>query len=294
MSVASLCSVPSAIVQHAYTLFLFTKSDIKTTVIPITFLALASAPHLDPTHILQTAFWIWFHVLQFDVSNQTLNPEEDEQNKQDRPLPAKRLSLRTALILRWCLVPLCWALSLWYSLETLYASIALVAFTILYNECATHAGHWLVRNTVNAAGFASFEVGATLVASKDPAYLDLTAILSVCISAGIFATTIQAQDFKDVHGDRAIGRHTLPIVFPAIARHTILVDWVTAFVFVTLALFVSYRFLTFKTVPEDQVSFIGIMFGCHLLTLCPVIIEFTMFDLAAFPFVPIRGNVQMM
>ena len=36
--------------------------------------------------------------------------------------------------------------------------------------------------------------------------------MAVIASAGIFLTTIQAQDFKDTEGDRLIGRKTLPIV----------------------------------------------------------------------------------
>jgi len=95
-----------------------------------------------------------------------LRPEEDEKNKPDRPLPSKRLSLEQAIVLRWALVPSCWGLSLYYGYNVLYASIALVALTILYNELSTHSSNFITRNVVNAAGFASFEAGATLVASK--------------------------------------------------------------------------------------------------------------------------------
>lgn len=93
-----------------------------------------------------------------------MNPEEDEQNKKDRPLPSRRITLQNALILRWALVPACFALSALYSITTVYASVALCALTYIYDEMGTHSGHWLLRNVVNALGFASFEVGATLVA----------------------------------------------------------------------------------------------------------------------------------
>ena len=169
------------VLQHLYTLFLFTKSDIKTTVIPIvrlfrsslllpliiapqSILAAASAPLYNLAHLPHTVFWVWFHVLQFDVSNQTLDPEEDEHNKKDRPLPSKRISLSNAVILRWALVPACWTLSACYSVETLVASIALVFLTVVYDEFGAHSGHWIVRNVVNALGFAAFETGACLIA----------------------------------------------------------------------------------------------------------------------------------
>ncbi|EMD37510.1 hypothetical protein CERSUDRAFT_114151 [Gelatoporia subvermispora B] len=253
-----------------HTLFLFTKSDIKTTVIPVSLFAAAAAPAPCTYLIVQSTFWIWLHVLQFDVSNQTLKPEEDEFNKHDRPLPSRRLTIEAAYVLRWMLVPICWLWSAMYSVKTFYSSVALVALTILYNECAAHAGHWLARNCVNAAGFAAFETGATLVANMDHNNLDNTAILSICISAGIFTTTIHTQDFKDIQGDRMIGRRTLPIVHTSVARPSVVIGlclWSlilatiwdlrmgAQLVFHTLSLFVSYRFMAYGDITEDQVSF---------------------------------------
>ncbi|KAJ7852369.1 UbiA prenyltransferase family [Mycena olivaceomarginata] len=259
-------TLPSQTVHFLYTLFLFTKSDIKTALIPITFLAAASAPLAGLSRLPHVIFWIWLHLLQFDVSNQTLDPEEDSLNKQDRPLPSRRISLPQAIILRWLLVPACALLSICYSVETLYSSLALVFFTIIYDEMGAHGGHWLLRNTVNAAGFASFEFGATLTAAHDPHQLDGIAILSIAISAGIFATTIHAQDFKDTEGDRAIGRRTIPIVLPTIARYTVIVPltiwsaglalvWklgpIEATAFISLALSVGGRYLSSSTVHAD-------------------------------------------
>ncbi|OCH86989.1 hypothetical protein OBBRIDRAFT_837729 [Obba rivulosa] len=256
--------------QWLYILVLFTKSDFKTTIIPITFFTAAASPNPTLCHVLQAAFWTWLQVLQFDLANQTMRPEEDEYNKRDRPLPSGRLTLATACKLRWILVPICWAWSASYSKEALYASVAASALTVIYNECATHSGHWTVRNLVNAAGYASFEVGATVVATPGNQHLDRISILSVCISASIYATTIQTQDFKDIHGDRLIGRRTLPIIHPALARYTVIAGlllWSIVLTYVwdleqsvqvvlfVLSFFISYRFVTFKDVAADQVSF---------------------------------------
>ena len=52
--------------------------------------------------------------------------------------------------------------------------------------------------------------------------LDNVGVMSVLASVGIFATTIQAQDFKDTDGDRLVGRKTLPIVAPYTARPTLM------------------------------------------------------------------------
>lgn len=93
---------------------------------------------------------------------------------------------------------------------------------------------------------------------------------AIGISSGILATTYQAQDLKDIHGDRIAGRRTLPIVAPTIARFSVSgglliwslglaalwqLQWDALLIFLAPAVFTAYRFLILKTVPEDQVSF---------------------------------------
>ncbi|TCD63857.1 hypothetical protein EIP91_004871 [Steccherinum ochraceum] len=254
MPATQLAQTLSWLPYHAKTLHLFVKSDYKTTVVPITLFALAAAPELHLSHIHHTIAWVWLHILQFDVANQIVGVEEDRHNKADRPIPAGRISIQDATVL---------------SVETFWASLLLSLLTIFYNELGAHAGLWILRNCTNALGYAAFELGATLVAS-DRHKLDTTALCSIVISAGILATTYQAQDLKDIHGDRLIGRHTLPIVLPRVARPSILIglslwsiglvllwklDVGTALAFLAIGLFTGYRFVARKSVPDDQISF---------------------------------------
>src|ERR1700749_3998971 len=113
-------------------------------------LAAVGGPMQSASHLFHTVFWIWLHLLQFDVSNQTVGAVEDRKNKPDRPLPSGRITMRNAIILRWVLVPLCFGYSLYFSLMTLYASVGLVIMTIIYDELGAHAAHWIIRNIVNA------------------------------------------------------------------------------------------------------------------------------------------------
>ena len=110
-------------------------------------------------------FWLWVHVLQLDVSNQTVSPEEDERNKNYRPIPAKRITLRNARILRWSLIPLCCLLSACYSIQVVYVSIVLSILGWVYNE-GQFSSPWFSRNLLNAMGLASFEIGACLISGK--------------------------------------------------------------------------------------------------------------------------------
>ena len=111
-------------------------------------------------------FWLWLQLLQLDVSNQILDPEEDMQNKAYRPIPAKRLSLESAYVLRWVLPVACLLWSASYSKEVLYASISNCILTYIYHEMGGAAGHWIGRNTLNALGYASFEWGTCLIAGE--------------------------------------------------------------------------------------------------------------------------------
>ena len=248
--------------------------------------AVVAAPLCSLKRLPHVIFWTWLHILQFDVSNQCLSLEEDKRNKSDRPLPAGRISIQHAVILRWALLPLCLLVSVSYSHQVLYASIAMAAGTLIYNECHAHAAHWAIRNILNAVGYAIFETGATFVAGTvhyrpsvisvsfyagaDRSRLDPVAVLAICLSTGIMASTYHVQDFKDVEGDRLIGRRTLPIVAPQHARKTViggLVAWSVALtliweldvlasaVLLLLGAVVGGRFLLCRSIRADQVSF---------------------------------------
>ena len=106
-------------------------------------------------------FWIWLHLLQFCVSNQCVNPEEDAVNKPWRPIPAGRITVSQAQNLRWVLVASCLLLSLYRGI--LPASVLLCLSTIVYNDLGFH-GHIILRSICNAVGYAGFELGATQLA----------------------------------------------------------------------------------------------------------------------------------
>jgi len=251
-------------------MFYFTKSDIKTTVIPVTVFAAFAAPLNSTSDLLSAACWIWLHLLQFDVSNQIVGVEEDKMNKPDRPIAAGRISLQDALTLRWALVPICVAYSAFYSLPVAFTSLGIAFLSFVYNELGIHAGHWIGRNTCVAVGYGLYELGATYIAGRDKESIDNAAVLAVLTTIGILATTYHVQDFKDYEGDRAIGRKTFPIVMPNFARQQTLVaitlwsicvsyiwglDSVVATVICGLGLYTGLRFRTLTKTIEDQRSF---------------------------------------
>ncbi|KAI0070730.1 hypothetical protein K474DRAFT_1713083 [Panus rudis PR-1116 ss-1] len=261
-----LCRV---IWHHAVTIFLFTRSDIKTVVIPMSLSALSLVPRAHLSRIPEGIFWIWVHVLQFDISNQSIGIEEDRVNKAWRPLLAGRVTINSARLCWRLLVPTCSLNSLHYGFETACASLVLCIFTVIHNDFKAHR-HWLLKNVVSAVGLAAFETGAAVIIGRGWVQLDRTSLLALCLSIAIHVTTLHAQDFKDVAGDQRIGRCTLPIIAPEFSRYTMicgLTAWSVALgcvwglrhwlhvLLVILGIFTGYRFVSMREIGDDQVSY---------------------------------------
>ncbi|KAF9233761.1 UbiA prenyltransferase family [Melanogaster broomeanus] len=257
-------------------LYRFTEADMITTMIPTTFFAAVAAPLCDSSRLPHVIFWIWIHLLQFNVANQVLDPEEDGRNKPSRPIPAGLISIRNATILRWSLIPISLLLSAMYSTHVFSVSVVLSSLVIWYNELRAHE-HWFSKNVMTAVGYSSFELGGTLVAGCKRSHLEPVAMIALALSVVIFATTLHCQDFKDEEGDRLIGRKTLPIVFPALARISVMVglplwslclacvwkiDVICSAAFVAYAGLIGVRFMMLQDAQADRMS-------CKLYSVSP-------------------------
>ncbi|KAI0546409.1 UbiA prenyltransferase family [Xylaria curta] len=199
---------------HTVTLFLFTKSDFKTVVIPQTIFALSAAlsDHDVAIRFPYAVAWIWIHILVADLSNQRL-PEsvcEDKVNKPWRPMPAGRLTPRDAQI--WLQIAIWLALLLSIMCNSLQPSTTLMTFLWLYNDLDGSSIGPFQRNLLNAVGLACFNWGGTSV------------LLGSCTNRGPFTnwiillafvvtTTVQVQDLPDMEGDRARKRLTVPLAY---------------------------------------------------------------------------------
>jgi hypothetical protein len=177
---------------HLRTLFLFTKSDLKTVIPPVvsdvhflssfrstilltgcvalflhrqTLFAAAAAPSCSLSRLPHALLWLWVHTLQSGLANQTLprSLAEDLLNHPDRPLPTGRISLHTARTLRWMMIPICLGLSAVYGPRTMLASLCGSLYLLVYDDGGGARAHWLVRNTLNAIGYGIAEAGTTLV-----------------------------------------------------------------------------------------------------------------------------------
>ncbi|KAF8869792.1 UbiA prenyltransferase family-domain-containing protein, partial [Infundibulicybe gibba] len=202
------------LMHHAKTLYLFTKSDIKTIIIPVTLFASLLAPIDSYSRIWTTLVWIWVHLLHFCIANQCFSVSEDASNKPWRPIPSGRITPRQASLIRWALAPACLSMSSVHG--ALPASCTLLVATWLYNDMGFHE-HGLIKNLLNVIGYVAFEAGATMVAAWH-GHIHGGAAQALGLSGAIILTTVHAGDIPDVDGDLIQGRRTLPILFPKSIR----------------------------------------------------------------------------
>ncbi|KIJ59313.1 hypothetical protein HYDPIDRAFT_100911 [Hydnomerulius pinastri MD-312] len=257
-----------ALFYHAHTLALFTKADVTTVLIPVTFFAVAAGPLCHPSRLLHAFSWIWLHTLQAVMANQIKAPEEDKINKPSRPLPQGRITVQNATVVRWLVAPVCLAFSAMYSSQLLATSFAVQAVTIWYNELNGDMG-WLSKNILTAFLYGFVELGGTLAAGCDWSKLSATGRLAVHLNVAVFATTLHAQDFKDVSGDRLTGRRTFPMMFPLASRMVvglgiplwsfILIkiwdlDVLSSALFTIYSCYVGARFMFYRSVEADKKS----------------------------------------
>ncbi|KAK0445795.1 hypothetical protein EV421DRAFT_293005 [Armillaria borealis] len=249
------------------TSFLFTQSDMKTIFFPVMLFAAASSSYSAGLFsIARTSIWVYLHLLQFCISNQLIGEAEDLLNKPWRPIVAGRISRSRAVFLRWALAVTCLFLS--YLFSVVRPGVMLTIGIWMNNELGFDA-HWLTRNIATALGYYSFESGACTIISDTHEVLGDLITEALLRGALIVLTTIHAQDFQDVPGDRIQGRKTLPIVAPAASRISMILlllmwsMWLGAIstalsrVFlVSAAIVVGGRFMLFRTVSADRLSYI--------------------------------------
>ncbi|KAJ7575283.1 UbiA prenyltransferase family [Mycena floridula] len=253
---------------HAWTLYLFTKSDIKTILVPIVVFGAISAPNTSVACIANATFWTWIHLLQFCISNQRMSPGEDVLNKPWRPLPSARLTAHQASVLRWILLPVCLGLS-WIH-QIVHIGIIFAVGVLLHNEFKLDS-YWPTRHILNALGYFTFDLGATTISRVDSSQdIAPRVFLAQFMGAMIVLTTIHAQDFQDEQGDRVQGRRTLPIVMPTVGRFSmpvilifwsilLTVHWSCTLIFtigiISFGIWVGIRFWSLRSPADDRISY---------------------------------------
>lgn len=210
---------------HAYTFWLFTVSDVPTTLIQTVLFGVAGAssgrlttppssatapPPSLAVRLLLVFLYTWLLLIVFQVGNQSTPgaPAEDRLNKPWRPIPAGRITRARAhgLVGPGLFLVLAAGFALGVFPEAALFAAATYAYTDLGGSEALTPRQAANGLLIASAGQAALKVAAW------PAALTAAGHAWSGAHFGLAATTIQTMDFRDQAGDAAIGRQTLPLV----------------------------------------------------------------------------------
>ncbi|KAI3332323.1 UbiA prenyltransferase family-domain-containing protein [Xylariaceae sp. AK1471] len=213
------------ICSHIATLFLLTKSDFKTVVVPQATFALAAArsvcgssqhcllgPQNPVVRMLSVVAWLWIHLLVENLANQRLPASiiEDMINKPWRPIPAGRLTPAEAQV--WLQVAVLLALLFSLCNDSLAPSTTLMTMIWLYNDLDGSSRGPCQRNALNAVCLGCFGWGGASVLLGFG--IDKDSLAKWTLLTGLVgATTVHVQDFPDIIGDEARKRKAVPLIY---------------------------------------------------------------------------------
>ncbi|RDL40283.1 uncharacterized protein BP5553_00262 [Venustampulla echinocandica] len=275
--------------HYVYSIWLFTRSDLKTIVGPSTAFGMSNALvasayslylplALDLTKpstffrvTAMVAFWAWINLLPHAIDNQ-LSPKaisEDACNKPWRTLPSNRMTPKQAGALRIPLYAFAFISS--WQLGGVRQSITLLGLAKWYNHLGGGDANALVRNFINGAGYMCYTSGALEVALGNT-WLPVQAFPWLFILGLVVFSTVQTQDFHDQAGDSVRGRKTLPLqIGDSPARHATAVlvlfwscmcAWFWKLYAVpvgcvptALGCCIAYRLLTKRSIDQDKATF---------------------------------------
>ncbi|KAJ6460135.1 UbiA prenyltransferase family-domain-containing protein [Mycena vitilis] len=210
----NVASIQKSIYHELVVFWDFTWRDWSASLIPGMMYTTAALRSLTPapstyqiTHDLARSFcYFLLYIYSFDIANQINGLAEDRINKPDRPLSSGRVSLHGAYT-RWyittaayLLVSIAWGVLPWGALW-----VAITVYTSFYGGDK----HWFTKNLVfmSIGSLCLLHASWGLVAPVTSDEWRWAVTLS-----GVFGVVANIQDMRDVDGDRASGRRTLPIV----------------------------------------------------------------------------------
>ena len=280
----ALTQVLEGLIYDAYSVWLFTFSDLKTIIGPKTVFGtinalstLAFQIPLEPRasdivyRIPRVMFWVWLNLLPFEIDNQRQPASiiEDRANKPWRALPSKRLSTERAR--RWMLVLYPCAILASLLLGGIGQCMALIFLGAWYNDFGGADRHFLIRNLINAGGYISYASGAMEVALGETLVTSPKLIAWFVIIGFVVLTSVHCQDLEDQEGDRLRGRRSAPLTIgDSLSRKSIALSmsifslycpWFWASTLwayicpVLLGAIVSKRIMMSSSLREDKLNF---------------------------------------
>nr|A0A1V0QSA9.1 RecName: Full=Polyprenyl transferase eriF; AltName: Full=Erinacine biosynthesis cluster protein F [Hericium erinaceus]ARE72243.1 UbiA prenyltransferase [Hericium erinaceus] len=152
--------------------------------------------------------WLTPYIYFFTLLNQVTSVDEDMINKPNRPIPSGKVTLQGAQRRSIAAFSVFLGVAL-YEPSLLPETLCWISTTAFL--CLTSYGnHWFGKNCIAMATGAWALLSASWKAISPSTPTSDTRIYAMC---GWAALTTHIQDLRDVKGDAAVGRMTLPLVF---------------------------------------------------------------------------------
>ncbi|PYI09765.1 hypothetical protein BO78DRAFT_394663 [Aspergillus sclerotiicarbonarius CBS 121057] len=209
----------------AKTIWLFTADDFTTFVVPETAFGICAAlsgplltkngsPELLPVlkRIPTVMLWNWLNLFVFNLANQRFpeSVEEDKINRPWRPLPAGRISTTQTRRLLLLAIPVVLGLSVYLGAWEETALLYTLNWT--YNDLGGGDDGFVLRNVLLAIAFSQYNKGSLRVATRAGFEILPRTWWWIITTSAVIGTTMHIQDIKDMEGDCAKNRRTVPIV----------------------------------------------------------------------------------
>ena len=198
--------------REVHVIWLFTYYDLSSTLIPA-MLFLIGALHSDPQPFQATAIlvargliYFFLYIFTFCVSNQLIGIEEDRLNKPHRPLVTGMVTSRGGMV-RWLFGMALFTLAGW--LFGVLEWTLLWQVTMIVNNFGGMSKSWVGKHLTISLGTLAMMASAWQIITPVTAIAWQWIILTTLALFPLIAV----QDLRDMDGDRAIGRKTLPILF---------------------------------------------------------------------------------
>jgi 4-hydroxybenzoate polyprenyltransferase len=199
------------IAREARLAWSFVAGDISSAIVPALLFTLAawrsSGAPLDQllSVVGRSLLYFSLYLYSFCLANQATGLEEDQKNKRHRPLVRGVITVRGAWQ-RWVVVmALLTLVSVWLGIKEYALAWQVI---ILVHNVMRGARSWFVKNLSMALGVVTQLAAAWQIVTP----LTPTAWRWVIAPALLIFPLISVQDLRDMEGDRASGRRTLPLV----------------------------------------------------------------------------------
>ena len=204
------------IIRELYITWLTIRRDILASIIPASLFIMVSYRsssdiwRWDETVsvVLQGFLYFGLYIWSFCLGNQIVGVDEDRLNKPDRPIPAGFITLNGAWY-RFILANLMFPAVAYYlgGSSLVIWAVSWQALSIAYNFGGLDQ-HWFGKNIIFITFGSIVQTVPAWLLAQPLSVLAWQWILGIAIGCGV---TLHLQDFRDVEGDRAIGRVTLPV-----------------------------------------------------------------------------------